>query len=64
MPAGTGGYDDLRTSAIVVDLGPTRAMVASLEDIIRSKEAADRPKDRYALPRLRYLRELQRGRDG
>jgi hypothetical protein len=29
--------------------------VASLEDVIRSKEAANREKDRQALPRLRRL---------
>lgn len=60
VPDGTAGYDDLRRTAVIVDLGPTSAVVASLDDIIRSKEAADRPKDRAALPRLRYLRELQR----
>jgi hypothetical protein len=29
--------------------------VAASEDIVRSKEAADRPKDRVALPALRGL---------
>ncbi len=60
VPSGTTGYDDLRTSAVVFDLGPTRAVVASLDDIIRSKEAAGRPKDLVALPRLRYLRDISR----
>jgi hypothetical protein len=59
VPSGTSGYDDLRVGAIVLDLGGVSPAVASLDDIIRSKEAADRPKDRIALPRLRYLRELQ-----
>jgi len=36
--------------------------VAALEDIIRSKEAADREKDRLALPTLRLL--LKRIRNG
>jgi hypothetical protein len=31
--------------------------VAALADIIRSKEAADRPKDRATLPILRALQE-------
>ncbi len=37
-------------------------LVASLEDVIRSKEAAGREKDRLALPRLRRL--LDRLRSG
>jgi hypothetical protein len=34
--------------------------VAALEDIIRSKEAANREKDRQALPTLRSLLEKRR----
>lgn len=56
VPSGTEGWDDLRPHAIVVDLDGTRVAVASLADIIRSKEAADRPKDRLVLPSLRELR--------
>lgn len=37
--------------------GPTNGAVASLDDLIRSKEIADRPKDREALVELRRLRE-------
>jgi len=36
--------------------------VASLADVIRSKEAANRPKDQLALPALRLL--LQRSKMG
>ena len=32
-------------------------MAADLDDIIRSKEVADRPPDREALPELRRLRD-------
>ena len=56
MPSGTGGYDDLRLHAerlLVVD--GLAAPIAALEDVIRSKEAADRPKDRAVLPALRTL---------
>lgn len=60
VPGGTEGYDDLRRSAVVVDLGRGPVVVASLDDIIRSKEAADRPKDRLTLPSLRYLRDHPR----
>lgn len=62
VPAGTTGYDDLRRDAIVMDLGGTHAPVASLADIVRSKEAAGREKDRQALPMLRRLLEEQRRR--
>lgn len=56
-PAGTGGFDDLRRDAVPIDLTGTPVLVASLADIIRSKDAADRDKDRQALPRLRQLAE-------
>lgn len=36
--------------------------VAALEDVIRSKEAADPPKDRRSLPMLRQLLEEIRKR--
>src|SRR5438034_3933081 len=52
-PAGTGGYNDLRKGAVRSDLGNGLVVsLASLEDIIRSKEAANRDKDRMALPTL------------
>jgi hypothetical protein len=54
-PAGTHGYDDLRRDAIEVELRGVRVRVASLADIVRSKEAAGRDKDRRALPVLREL---------
>lgn len=54
-PAGTGGYEDLASRALVYDVGGVRAPVAALEDIIRSKDAAGRDKDRAALPTLRDL---------
>lgn len=60
VPIGTQGYDDLRRSAVVLDLDGASPVVASLDDVIRSKEAADRPKDHLTLPALRYLRDLQR----
>jgi hypothetical protein len=55
IPTGTDGWDDLRPGAVVVDLDGTSVAVAALEDVIRSKEAADRPKDRLILPALRAL---------
>ena len=54
-PAGTYGYEDLRREAIEVDLRGTKVLLASLADIVRSKGAAGRDKDRRALPVLRKL---------
>ncbi len=54
-PAGTTGYEDLRGSALEVTVSGSRITLAALADVIRSKTAANRPKDREALPRLRAL---------
>jgi hypothetical protein len=63
-PPGTGGYDDLRRDAFEVDLGQdVRVGVASLADVIRSKEASNRPKDRAQLPALRQTLERIRARE-
>jgi hypothetical protein len=58
-PSGTDGYDDLVRGAVTVDLGGERVAVASLADIVRSKEAAGRVKDVAVLPTLRALLERQ-----
>jgi hypothetical protein len=55
-PSGTEGYADLRRDAIEIEAAEgVRILVASLADVIRSKEAAGREKDRIVLPRLRRL---------
>ena len=54
-PAGTGGYADLIEHAVVVEVDATAFAVASLEDVIRSKQAAGRDKDARALPLLRRM---------
>jgi hypothetical protein len=65
VPAGTGGFDDLRRQALEIDLGTGRPLlVASLVDVIRMKEAASRPKDQAALPALRQTLEEIRKREG
>lgn len=55
VPAGTSGYADLRRDALEVTLGGMHIVVASLADVVRSKEAAGRDKDRRALPVLREI---------
>jgi hypothetical protein len=54
-PAGTGGYDDLARGALRLTILGAEVDVASLADVVRSKEAADRDKDRLVLPVLRRL---------
>jgi hypothetical protein len=51
--AGEVTLDDIRARAKIFDFGGEELAVASLEDVIRSKEAADRKKDRAVLPILR-----------
>lgn len=67
-PRGTQGYDDLARTADTFDLFGERVLVASIEDLIRMKRAAGRPKDLLAVEELGALRdELSRragpGRD-
>lgn len=62
VPAGTRGYDDLIADAVELDLGvPVR--VASIRDVIRMKEASNRPKDQAQLPALRATLERIRERE-
>lgn len=57
-------FQGLRARSARIDLGDAIAVVASLEDIIASKEAAGRPKDIAQLPilkdTLQVLRALKR----
>lgn len=62
-PAGTQGYDDLNRDAANFSLEGVEVRTASLADVIRSKEAAGRERDRQALPTLRRLLENIGGSD-
>ena len=61
----SGGLDfqGLRARSAKIDLGQVTAVVASLEDVIASKQAAGRPKDLGQLPvlldTLKVLRSLE-----
>lgn len=61
VPSGTRGYNDLRQDAVAYELDDFVVRVASLADVIRSKEAAGRERDRAALPTLRLLLERLEG---
>jgi hypothetical protein len=56
-PAGTNGYGDLLRDSTDVDLDGFTIKVASLDDLIRMKRAAGRPKDRVELEILGALRD-------
>lgn len=60
LPAasGLGTYEAVAPRAIPVDLGGFTVLVATLDDVIASKEAAGRPKDLRRLVSLRALRRL------
>lgn len=56
-PSGTEGYEDLSRNAIRYEVFGVELYAAALRDIIRSKEAADRPQDRQD---VLIMRELMR----
>ena len=56
-------FASLRSRAVEVEIGPAVAVVASLEDVIASKRAADRPKDRAQLPILEDTLRVKRALD-
>lgn len=64
-PAALDDYESVSTTSVGVLVDGVEVRVASLDDIIRSKEAADRPKDHAALPYLHALRdEIEKGAGG
>jgi len=56
-PSGTDGFEDLIRNAVEIRIKGLPVKVAALQDVIRSKEAANRPRDRRVLPLLRQLLE-------
>lgn len=65
-PSGTGGYPDLVRDAAPISVRGVVVRIAALADVIRSKEAAGRDKDRRSLPVLREIlarRLHQQGRE-
>lgn len=59
---GIGGYGDMALAAIPVEAFGVSFKLMALEDLIRAKAAAGRPKDLLDLEALRALAEGKRGR--
>jgi hypothetical protein len=58
---GIRSFEGLRGRATAVRMGDATLLVAALDDVVRSKRAAGRPRDRAALPMLEAtLREKAR----
>lgn len=55
VPAGTEGFADLVRGAVRFEVFGAELLAASLADIIRSKEAVDRPQDRQDVVVLREI---------
>ncbi len=63
-PPGTGGFRDLDAGATAFDLGEGLVVrIVALDDLIRMKEAAGRPKDESHLQVLTELRRTVEGRN-
>ena len=56
-PAGTDGFADLARTATRLDVGGLKVLVASVDDLIRMKRAAGRPKDLIEVEVLGALRD-------
>jgi hypothetical protein len=54
-PSGTEGYEDLLRHAVRFEVFGVELRAAALIDIVRSKEAADRPQDRQDVVVLREM---------
>jgi hypothetical protein len=55
QPSGTGGYADLSKTSVTFEVFGAIIHVARLEDILRSKQAATRPKDTEDIALLQEL---------
>jgi hypothetical protein len=56
-PSGARGYPDLAERAVVADMDGIEVRVASVDDLIRMKQAAGRPKDRIEVEVLGALKD-------
>ena len=62
VPSGTAGFEDFLEGTVHFEIFGVELLAASLEDIIRSKQAADRPQDRQDVVVLREILKRSRGK--
>lgn len=55
-------YPTLRRRALRVDIGPATVLVASIDDLLETKRAAGRDKDKLDVESLEALKEMTRRR--
>jgi hypothetical protein len=60
-PSGTTGFADLAKNAKELEIGDMRVLFTSLDDLMRMKKAAGRPKDLIELEILAALKEESAG---
>ena len=60
--SGVGEYQDMRQNAVETEAFGLSLLVMSLEDVIKSKKAAGRKKDKAQLPVLEETLRLRRER--
>ena len=58
---GIGTYSDISDNALLVDINGADVLVADLDDVIASKEAAGRPQDKRDLPAYYQLQRQLKG---
>lgn len=60
-PAGGSNFEELEAKVLLIQVHGVAIPLASLEDVIASKRAANRPKDRAALATLEAIRQRLQG---
>lgn len=61
--AGVGSYDEVKRQIIEVEVNGQFRKVLTIEALIAAKQAANRPKDKSAIPILEAIKRLQSGQD-
>ncbi len=56
---GIGGYENVKRASTVLTMGSRVFRLLSVDGLIQSKRAMNRPQDRAALPELEAMREVR-----
>ena len=58
---GVGGYEQVKQASVSIEVEGRPFRVLSIDALIASKEAMNRPRDREAVRQLKAMRQLRRG---